>query len=90
MTTPILKVFVKKEDLHNRFQKNQSCVVYNVTKGGNYRKAAVNAWGISDNEEIIDFTNIIGSPHPKQLEVPSNSPNELGVSHISIFPRNAS
>ena len=83
-------MFVKKEDLHNRFQKNQSCVVYNITKGGNYREAAVNAWGISDNEEIIDFTNITGSPHPKQLEVPSNSPNELGVSHISIFPRNAS
>ena len=48
-----LKSILEKEfgdaiGFHNRFQKNQSSIVYDVLKGGSYIQAAINAWGISD------------------------------------------
>lgn len=40
--TSVLKTLLQKEfkdanGFHNRFQKNQSCIVYDVSKGGNYQ-----------------------------------------------------
>ena len=49
-----LKSIIEKEfgdavGFHNWFQKNQSSIVYDVSKGGSYIEAAINAWGISDD-----------------------------------------
>ena len=51
--TSKLKSILEKEfgdaiGFHNRFQKNQSSIVYDVLKGSSYIQAAINAWGISD------------------------------------------
>ena len=65
----------------NRFQKNQSSIVYDVSKGGSYIEAAINAWGISDDDllrnvasrlrnKTKNFTNLTWPPHPKHLDNP--------------------
>ena len=46
--TSKLKSILEKEfgdaiGFHNRFQKNQSSIVYDVSKGGSYIEAAINA-----------------------------------------------
>ena len=54
--TSLLKEMSQKEfgqsiGFHNCFQKNQSCIVFDVSKGGTYIEAAINFWGISEDEK---------------------------------------
>ena len=46
------KGFGDKIGFHVRFQKNQSMIVYDVSNGGSFIKAALNAWGISGDNLI--------------------------------------
>ena len=91
--TSKLKSILEKEfgdaiSFHNRFQKNQSCVVYNFSEGGSYIEAEINAWRISEDDLLCNiasrlrnkttkFTNIAWPPHPKHLDNPPNMPEEL-------------
>ena len=88
-----LKSVLEKEsgdaiNFHNRFQKNQSSIVYDVSKGGSYIEATINAWGISDDNllrnvasrlrnKTKNFTNLTWPPHPKHLDNPLDMPEEL-------------
>ena len=91
--TSTLKSILEKEfgdtiGFHNRFQKNQSCIVYDVSKGSSYIEAAINAWGISDDDVLRNvasrlrnktkhFANLTWPPHPKHLDNPPDMPEEL-------------
>ena len=91
--TSKLKSILKKEfgdvvGFHNRFQKNQSSIVYDVSKGGSYIEAAINAWGISDDDllrnvasrlrnKTKNFTNLTWPPHPKHLDTTPDMPEVL-------------
>ena len=91
--TSKLKSILKKEfgdtiSFHNRFHKNQSSIVYNVSKGGSYIEAAINAWWVSDDDllwnvasrlrsKTKNFTNLTWPPHPKHLDNPPDMPEEL-------------
>ena len=91
--TSKLKSILEKEfgdaiGFHNRFQKNQSSIIYNVSKGGSYIEAAINAWIISDNDLLHNvarrlrnktkrFTNFTWSPHPKHLNNLPDMPEKL-------------
>ena len=91
--TSKLKSILEKEfgdvvGFHNRFQENQSSIVYDVSKGGSYIEAAINAWGISDDDllrnvasrlrnKTKNFINLTWPPHLKHLDNPSDTPEEL-------------
>ena len=91
--TSKLKSILKKEfgdvvGFHNRFQKNQSSIVYDASKGGSYIEAAINAWGISDDDllrniasrlrkKTKNFTNLTWPPHPKHLDTTPDMPEVL-------------
>ena len=91
--TSKLKSILKKEfgdvvGFHNRFQENQSSIVYDVSKGGSYIEAAINAWGISDDDllrnvasrlrnKTKNFTNLTWPPHPKHLDTTPDMPEVL-------------
>ena len=91
--TSKLKSILEKEfgyaiGFHNRFQKNQSSIVYDVSKGGSYIEAAINAWGISDDDllrnvasrlrnKTKNFINLTWPPHLKHLDNPPDMPEEL-------------
>ena len=79
--------FRQSISFHN-FQKNQSCIVFDVSKGGTYIEAAINFWGISEDhmlkivakilkEKAKKFRNMEWQPHPCQLEKPPTLPEEL-------------
>ena len=92
-TNIYLKSILEKEfgdaiSFHNRFQKNQSSVVYDFSKGGSYIEAEINAWRISEDDLLCNiasrlrnkatkFTNIAWPPHPKHLDNPPDMPEEL-------------
>ena len=91
--TSKLKSILQKEfgdaiGFHNRFQKNQSSIIYNVSKEGSYIEAAINAWIISDDDLLHNvarrlrnktkrLTNLTWSPHPKHLNNLPDMPEEL-------------
>ena len=55
--TLLLKEMLQKEFgqsicFHDRFQKHQRCIVFDVSKGGMYREAAINFWGISEDDML--------------------------------------
>ena len=90
--TSTLKSISEKEfgdtiGFHNRFQKNQSCIVYDVLKGSCYIEA-INAWGIFDDDLLRNvasrlrnktkhFANLTWPPHPKHQDNPPDMPEEL-------------
>ena len=109
--TSTLKSILEKEfgdtiGFHNRFQKNQSCIVYDVSKGGGYIEAAINPWGISDDDLLRNvasrlrnktkhFANLTWPSHPKHLDNPPDMPEELlkfliGLQHPSRKPEECS
>ena len=81
--TLLLKEMLQKEFgqsicFHDRFQKHQRCIVFDVSKGGMYIEATINFWGISENNMLKNvtkiltekgkkFTNMEWPPHPYQL-----------------------
>ena len=91
--TSKLKSILEKEfgdaiGFHNRFQKNQSSIIYNVSKGGSFIEATINAWRISDDDllhnvasqlrnKTKNFTNLTWSPHPKHQDNLPDMPEEL-------------
>ena len=42
--------FKERIGFHRRVQRNESLIVYDKTKGGSYIEAAINQWGISDEQ----------------------------------------
>ena len=44
--------FKEKIGFHNRYHKNKSTIVYDTESGGTYIEAAINSWGISDEQHI--------------------------------------
>ena len=53
----LLKEMLQKEfgqsiGFHNRFQKNKSCIVFDVSKGYTYVEAAINFWSISEDDML--------------------------------------
>ena len=73
---------------HNRFQKNESTIVYDSKSGGTYREAAINSWGI-DKELLMNnvarhlrdtFKNHSMQewpPHSDRLKEEKQPPEEL-------------
>ena len=55
--TSLLKEMLQKEfgqsvGFHNRFQKKESCIVFDVSKGGTYIEVSINFWGISEDDML--------------------------------------
>lgn len=82
------KRFWRKIGFHNRFQKNQSCIVYDITKERKYIKSLINSSWILDDEllrnvadrlqnTIKNFNSLTCSPRLNCLEFPSNLPLEV-------------
>ena len=88
MKTMLEKEFGESIGFHNRLHKNESCIIYDVSKGGSYIEAAINTWGISDDdllrnvagrlkEKTKHFTNLKWPPHPNHLENLSTIPEDF-------------
>ena len=45
--------FQDKIGFHDRYHRNQSILVYDKSQGGSFIEAAINAWGISDEQLLI-------------------------------------
>ena len=83
----IVKEFKNKIGFHDRFVKNTSTIVYNASTGGSYIEAAINSWGVNDEqllntvarrlrEKLKDETAIYWPPHVEELEQ-DERPNDL-------------
>ena len=83
----IVKAFKNKIGFHDHFVKNTSTIVYNASTGGSYIEAAINSWGVSDEqllntvarclrEKLKDETAIYWPPHVEELEQ-DERPNDL-------------
>ena len=81
------KEFKSNTGIHDRFVKNTSTIVYNASAGGSYIEAAINSWGISDEqllntvarglkEKLKDDASIDWPPHVEELEQ-DERPNDL-------------
>ena len=63
--TWLLKKILQKEfapsvGFHNRFQKKkQSCIVFDVSKGGTYKEGAINFWTISEDYMFQNVAKIL-------------------------------
>ena len=83
----IEKEFKNKIGLHDSFVKNISTIVYNASAGGSYIEAAINSWGVSDEqlintvarrlkEKLTGDASIDWPPHVEELEQ-DERPNDL-------------
>ena len=83
----IEKEFKNKIRFHDRFVKNTSIIVYNASAGGSYIEAAINSWGVSDEqllntvdrrlkEKLKGDASIDWPPHVAELEQ-DERPNDL-------------
>ena len=50
----LLAEFGSKIGFHDRFHKNKSTIVYDKDAGGSYVEAAINCWGI-DNDDLLNI-----------------------------------
>ena len=83
----IKKEFKNKIGFHDRFVKNTSTLVYNASAGGSYIEAAINSWGVSDEqllntvarrlkEKLKGDASIDWPPHVEELKQ-DERPNDL-------------
>ncbi len=82
------KEFGDRICFHVRFQKNQSTIVYDVSNGGSFIEAAINAWGVSEDNLINNVAKRLESslkestplswpPHAEDLESVAEPPLQL-------------
>ncbi|KAG0725586.1 hypothetical protein GWK47_038368 [Chionoecetes opilio] len=59
---------------HERYQKNHSALVYDTYSRGSYAEAAINCWGVSDDQLISTVSQRINA-HVSQAQVMSWPPH---------------
>ena len=83
----IEKEFKNKIGFHYHFVKNTSTIAYNASAGGSYIEAAINSWGVSDEqllntvarrlkEKLKGDASINWLPHVEELDQ-DERPNDL-------------
>ena len=91
--TSIVKEMLENEfgnriGFHMRSQVNQSWIVFDVSKGGNFIEAALNSWGISDDDLLYNLAqrmrkkskssrNFKWPPKSSDLEYPAKIPEDI-------------
>ena len=101
LKTLLQSEFQDRIAFHDRFQKNLSTLVYDTAAGGSYVEAAINCWGISD-EQIIktaakrikaQVSKMPSMPWPVHVDelVQDEKQDELLLTFISLLknPSNA-
>ncbi|KAG0723572.1 hypothetical protein GWK47_042451 [Chionoecetes opilio] len=72
--TMIQEKFHDHIGLHERYQKNHSALVYDTYSGGSYAEAAINCWGVTDDQLISTVAQRINA-HASQAKVMSWPPH---------------
>ncbi|KAG0711621.1 hypothetical protein GWK47_020229 [Chionoecetes opilio] len=72
--TMIQEEFHDRIGFHERYQKNHSALVYDTYSGGSYAEAAINCWGVTDDQLISTVAQRINA-HASQAQVMSWPPH---------------
>ncbi|KAG0710220.1 hypothetical protein GWK47_002572 [Chionoecetes opilio] len=72
--TMIQEEFHDRIGFHERYQKNHSALVYDTYAGGSYAEAAINCWGVTDDQLISTVAQRINA-HASQAQVMSWPPH---------------
>ena len=86
--TMLQKEFSETIGFHNRLHKNQSVIVYDVSKEGSFIESAVNFWRISiasmikhvakhTRENFRSLESMVWPPSTADLEITSEIPDEI-------------
>ncbi|KAG0712695.1 hypothetical protein GWK47_017867 [Chionoecetes opilio] len=95
--TMIQEEFHDRIGFHERYQKNHSALVYDTYSGGSYAGAAINCWGVTDDQLISSVAQRINArasqaqvmswpPHVDEL-VDSEDSDELLYKFVTLLKK---
>lgn len=88
LKTLLIKEFGEDIGFHVRYHRNKGTIVYDASAGGSYIEAAINSWGVSDNQLLLnvakrmkmyskDANGMTWPPRAADLEENINPPLEI-------------